>query len=215
MYRSGRKQVFDALLAADRPLTAVELSTLLDGAARRHVERVLQRLINEKLVELVGRETGRTEPGNPAKVFAPSSHGRTVGNDYVPPTDRQAHSNWGEYSARRLAIVRELLGADAAGLMTSGIARLTRSSSHNVRTVLNFGLDRGLVRRTILTESPVTYTYSLTPDGITAAIAYLRAYSCTNMHVELKVSLDPATADLPAALALLEQLRGMPGVTVS
>lgn len=78
-----------------------------------------------------------------------------------------------------------------------------------------FGLHRGLVRRAVISETPITYAYSLTGDGIEAGKAYVRAHSKTVVPQEFKVSVDPGTADLEAAFELLEQLKGMPGVTVS
>lgn len=218
-YRAGRKQALDALLAANRPLTVRELYTQL-GVSRRPLERSLERLIREGLIESPGtRRRRRGTPGSPVAVYAPTKKGRELGANYVPPTGSGTWAKlpgWGVFSVRRLEVVRVLLGADATGLTTTGIARLTQNSPDNVRTTLLFGMDRGLVRRTVIAEvTPITHAYSLTPDGITASEAYIRAHSRTEPPHIVRVSLDPAIADLPAALALLEQLRGMPGVVVS
>lgn len=211
-FRSGRKQVFDVLLAADDPLTTTEVCVQLGGAAKRHIDRVLQRLIDEKLIEIAGsRKKTPGGPGSAAKVFAPTQLGREVGNDYVPFVEGEALAGWGEYEVHYSAVVNELLKA-GTGLTASEIARLTGCSSSTVWTILLFGLQRGLVSCAVIQESPsVIHAHSLTPGGKIAGEIYIRIKA----PQKVMILLDPSTADLPAALALLEQLRGMPGVTVS
>lgn len=217
-YRAGRKQVLDVLLAHP-PMSIQELCTAL-GVTRKPMRSVIQRLLKEGLVESSERRHVKASP--PTTLYAPSAQGREIGSSYVPPPARPGERvrvkfpGWEGFGASRLAVVRVVLGADATGLTASGISRLAGIPSNNVRSVLSFGLDRGLVRRAVIAGTqPATYAYYLTPEGIEASESYVRAHSEKDASQVFRVSLEPEAPDLAAALALLEQLGQMQGVTVA
>lgn len=213
-YRAGRKQVL-AVLLANPPMSIQELCEKL-GVTRKPIASVIRRLRNEGLVESCERRYVKGSP--PTTLYSPSARGREIGSDYVPPPGngmRVKFPGWEGFGASRLAVVRVLLEAGATGLTARDIGRLAGIQSNNVRSVLSFGLDRGLVRRTVIAGTqPATYAYYLTPEGIEASEGYAKAHSERNASQVFRVSLEPGAADLAAALALLQQLREMPGVTV-
>lgn len=209
--QGGRKALV-AALQDHEALSVYDMCELL-GCTPTVPKRALRLLMNEGMVEPADKEpaVGRARPRQRYRLTA---YGQSTAPTYTPGIGRRK-TDWNDPTPQRVAIMKVLLDA-IQPMSPREVATAVGGSLTAVGAFLRESLALGYVQREEAPNVPqVTYLYSLTDRGRTAALVHVSAEAKPTESATTRAWVVLVSGDHPGIRELLEGLTAVPGVLVA